>query len=74
MVFSLSLIPLPSAAVELVGTDPVEKIRELKQKDGEDIWLCGGGELAGLLRPEIDRPIVKLSPDHHRHRHPAARP
>ncbi len=62
VVFSRSLTSLPGAAVELVGTDPVEKVRELKQGDGKDIWLCGGGELAGLLYPEIDRLIVKLSP------------
>ncbi|MEU1376023.1 dihydrofolate reductase family protein [Streptomyces triculaminicus] len=62
VVFSRSLTSVPGTAVELVGTDPVEKVRELKQEDGKDIWLCGGGELAGLLQPEIDRLIVKLSP------------
>lgn len=31
-------------------------------KDGKDIWLCGGGKLAGALRPEIDVLVVKLHP------------
>ncbi|MEU7578308.1 dihydrofolate reductase family protein [Streptomyces sp. NPDC041068] len=62
IVFSRTLTESPAPAVELVATDPVEKVRELKQEDGKDIWLCGGGELAGALRGEIDRLIVKLSP------------
>ncbi|MWA08215.1 dihydrofolate reductase family protein [Streptomyces sp. BA2] len=35
---------------------------ELKQEDGKDIWLCGGGELAGVLFSEIDQLVVKLAP------------
>ncbi|WP_248958442.1 dihydrofolate reductase family protein [Sphaerisporangium perillae] len=37
-------------------------VRELKRDGGKDIWLVGGGELAGVLYGEIDRVIVKLSP------------
>lgn len=62
VVFSRTLTSAPSPAVELVATDPVEKVRELKQQDGKDIWLCGGGELAGALYPEIDQLVVKLAP------------
>ncbi|MFF1381896.1 dihydrofolate reductase family protein [Streptomyces sp. NPDC058308] len=61
-VFSRTLTTSPDPGVELVATDPVEKVRELKRQEGKDIWLCGGGELAGVLRGEIDRLVVKLGP------------
>ena len=48
--------------IEVVDTDPVAKIRELKQEDGKDIWLVGGATLAGALHGEIDRLVVKLGP------------
>jgi dihydrofolate reductase len=53
---------LQSEHVEVVATDPVEKVRELKQESGKDIWLVGGAALAGALYGEIDRQIVKLGP------------
>ncbi|MEU5577277.1 dihydrofolate reductase family protein [Streptomyces huasconensis] len=61
-VFTRTLTESPDPRVELVATDPVAKVRELKREDGKDIWLCGGGELAGALRGEIDRLVVKLAP------------
>ncbi|NMM92106.1 riboflavin biosynthesis protein RibD [Rhodococcus sp. SRB_17] len=42
--------------------DPMATVRTLKQEDGLDIWLCGGGELAGTLLPEIDRLVLKRNP------------
>jgi dihydrofolate reductase len=48
--------------VEVVATDPVAKVHELKAEDGKDIWLLGGATLAGALYDEIDRLIVKLAP------------
>lgn len=45
-----------------VSTDPVELIRTLKNESGMDIWLAGGGKLAGALLPEIDQLIVKRYP------------
>ncbi|MFC0675861.1 dihydrofolate reductase family protein [Brachybacterium hainanense] len=62
LVFSTSLEQLPSAEVELVRTDPVQRVRALKAEAGRGIWLVGGGTLASALRAEIDELIVKLSP------------
>ncbi|MGW7537022.1 dihydrofolate reductase family protein [Amycolatopsis sp. NPDC054798] len=61
-VFSRTMTEAPGPAVQLVSTDPVEKIRELKKEDGKDIWLCGGGALAGALRDEVDEIHLKLNP------------
>ncbi|MEU1570400.1 dihydrofolate reductase family protein [Streptomyces collinus] len=51
-------------AVTVVPGDPLTLVRELKrEKDsGADIWLCGGGKLAGALLPEIDELVVKRYP------------
>ncbi|MBQ0986872.1 dihydrofolate reductase [Streptomyces sp. F63] len=68
LVVSRTLSESPDPAVELVPEDPVGKVRELKREtgrdggDGKDIWLIGGGELAGALYGEIDELIIKLSP------------
>lgn len=45
-----------------ITRDPVARIRELKQQDGLDIYLCGGGNLAGQLLTEIDRLVLKRNP------------
>ncbi|MBT0568498.1 dihydrofolate reductase family protein [Williamsia sp. CHRR-6] len=42
--------------------DPARTVRELKQLAGLDIWLCGGGTLAGALLTEIDRLVLKRNP------------
>jgi dihydrofolate reductase len=62
VVFSRTLTESPDPAVELVGTDPVAYVRELKRQPGRGIWLIGGAELAAALRPEIDRLIIKRAP------------
>ncbi|MFD7659119.1 dihydrofolate reductase family protein [Actinosynnema sp. NPDC059797] len=62
VVFSRTLAASPDPAVEVVAGDPVAEVRALKRQDGKDIWLIGGGALAGALYPEIDRLIVKLAP------------
>ncbi|WP_327354992.1 dihydrofolate reductase family protein [Streptomyces sp. NBC_01304] len=62
LVFSQSLTESPDPGIELVNGDALAKVRELKQEDGKDIWLMGGGELAGALYSEIDQVIVKLAP------------
>ncbi|MEV8375424.1 dihydrofolate reductase family protein [Kribbella sp. NPDC056861] len=61
-VFSRSRSAGPDPSVEFVATDPLEKVRKLKQADGLGIWLCGGGHLAQTLWPEIDRLVVKVNP------------
>lgn len=33
--------------ITIVSEDVIETIRELKGKDGKDIWIMGGGQLAG---------------------------
>lgn len=43
-------------------SDPLGTVRAPKQQDGLDIWLCGGGTLAGDLLPEIDRLVLKRNP------------
>ncbi|MFF7214526.1 dihydrofolate reductase family protein [Streptomyces sp. NPDC008238] len=61
-VVSGSMDASPDPAVELVTGDPVEFVRGLKRQDGAGIWLCGGGRLAGSLRPEVDELVVKINP------------
>ncbi|MFF7341130.1 dihydrofolate reductase family protein [Streptomyces sp. NPDC008163] len=62
LVFSRTLGESPDPAVEVVATDPAARVRELKQEDGKDIWLVGGGTMAASLHAEIDTLILKLSP------------
>jgi len=62
VVFSRSLDDPGEANVEVVGTDPVARVRQLKAEDGLGIYLAGGASLAGVLLDEIDRLIVKKYP------------
>ncbi len=62
VVFSRSLEDPGEANVEVVGTDPVARVRQLKAEDGLGIYLAGGASLAGVLLDEIDRLIVKKYP------------
>jgi len=52
----------PDPAVTVVADDPVATVRELKAEDGLDIYLAGGGRLAGALLDEIDELVVKQYP------------
>ncbi len=61
-VVSSTLPESPDPAIELVSEDPLGFVRELKRQPGEGIWLCGGGELAHALLPEIDQIFLKLYP------------
>jgi dihydrofolate reductase len=60
--FSRSLERRPDPNVEIVSTDAISKVRELKRETGKDIWLCGGAKLASALFPEIDGLILKVNP------------
>ncbi|MFD0904150.1 dihydrofolate reductase family protein [Actinomadura sediminis] len=62
VVFSRTMTESPDPAVRLVSGDPVATVRELKEEDGKDIWIVGGGALAGALYAEIDRLVVKMAP------------
>ncbi|MFE3292271.1 dihydrofolate reductase family protein [Rhodococcus sp. NPDC059234] len=48
--------------VEVTVGDPAGLVRRLKQEEGKDIYLAGGGKLAASVLPEIDEMIVKLYP------------
>jgi dihydrofolate reductase len=49
-------------AVEIISSDVVGRIRELKAEDGKDIYLIGGSRLAGSLLGEIDSLVLKVYP------------
>lgn len=54
---------LPEAEnLRVTDEDPAAVVQELKQQEGRDIWLCGGGRLATQLRGEIDRLVLKRQP------------
>jgi dihydrofolate reductase len=62
-VFSRTLADLDPTVTFVGGdTDPAEFVRDLKRRDGLDIWLCGGGRLAAQLADEIDELILKVHP------------
>ncbi|MET8773439.1 dihydrofolate reductase family protein [Nocardia sp. NPDC050713] len=61
-VVSSTLGRIEDPTVELVDGDPAGLVRRLKQEDGMDIWLAGGGKLAGALVEEIDELVVKSYP------------
>lgn len=47
-----------------IADDAVQLATELRARDGKDVWLCGGGQVAGeLLRAGlVDELVVKLNP------------
>ncbi|MYW04534.1 dihydrofolate reductase family protein [Streptomyces sp. SID3343] len=61
-VVSSTIAPDIDPAVTVVRENPLALVRDLKREEGQDIWLCGGGLLAGTLLPEIDELIVKSYP------------
>jgi dihydrofolate reductase len=63
-VFSDNLhIENPDANLHICPLD-IEIIKNLKQQEGKDIYLCGGGELANwlLAHQQIDVLKIKLNP------------
>jgi dihydrofolate reductase len=62
-VFSRTLADLDPGVTFVGGDkDPAAFVRDLKRRDGLDIWLCGGGQLAAQLVDEIDELILKFNP------------
>lgn len=61
VVFSLSL-PAREGRLRITAHGPVAVVRKLKQQSGADIWLCGGGVIAGQLLGEVDELVVKINP------------
>ncbi|MFD9719844.1 dihydrofolate reductase family protein [Streptomyces sp. NPDC059076] len=62
IVVSRTLTESPDPQVEIVSADPVGRIRELKKEEGLSIYLCGGANLAGQLRDEVDELVIKTYP------------
>ena len=63
-VFSNSLDFNQTEAVKLVKSNTIEYVKDLKNSEGGDIWLCGGGELAGALFENdlIEKLTLKVNP------------
>ena len=63
-VFSRSAQFGSNERVQLVKEGVIEFVKQLKTEEGKDIWLCGGGALAGtLLEYELlDELLIKLNP------------
>ncbi len=63
-IFSKSLDFKSSESVTLVRSEAINVVKDLKGIDGKDIWLCGGGELAGHLLDNglIDQVFLKINP------------
>ncbi|WP_226531726.1 dihydrofolate reductase family protein [Microbacterium paraoxydans] len=62
IVFSRTLADPADPNVEVVRSDPLARVRQLKAEEGLGIYLAGGAALAGALIDEIDRLIVKKYP------------
>lgn len=63
-IFSKSIDFDSNNQIQLVSNDELDVVRQLKSEEGKPLWLCGGGELAGLLLDAhlIDELIIKLNP------------
>ena len=62
VVFSRTLPARNEGSLRVTSESPLEVVRALKAEPGKDIWLCGGGSLAGQLTPLIDELVLKVNP------------
>ena len=62
--FSRSMSQSPDENVKLVSDNAIELVRDLKRESGQQIWLCGGGNLATTLFNHrlVDQLILKVNP------------
>ena len=63
-IFSKSLDFTQTESVKLVKSNAIEYVKNLKNSEGSDIWLCGGSELAGSLFENnlIEKITLKVNP------------
>ncbi|MGW6458343.1 dihydrofolate reductase family protein [Streptomyces sp. NPDC055078] len=61
-VASRSIGRSPDPNVRIVSGDLVAAVGELKREEGLGIYLCGGADLAGQLRDEVDELVIKTYP------------
>ena len=63
-VFSRSLRESPNPRVKLVAEDALGVVRRLKEQEGRDIYLCGGGSFATQLLDAglVDEVLLKFNP------------
>lgn len=52
----------PNSSVAVTPDNAFSVVEALKDEQGQDIWLCGGGQLAGSLFGLIDEVILKRYP------------
>jgi dihydrofolate reductase len=64
LIFSTTLRFEQNQQLRVVAEDALGVVRSLKQGDGSDLYLCGGGTFAGFLLEHqlIDRLILKQNP------------
>ena len=62
-VLSRTMEKSPDPNVELVSENIIELVKELRNGEGKDIYLCRGGELATALLDEglIDEIVLKVN-------------
>lgn len=63
-VFSRSSNNRDTEFVRFISEDPADLVRELKQEDGDNIWLIGGGQINTILLNNdlIDKMILTIIP------------
>lgn len=63
-VFSRSMTGSPTENVQIISDEIGEAVRAIKNREGRDIYFCGGADLAAQLFAEdlIDELILKVHP------------
>lgn len=61
-VLSRTIADSTDPTITVVREDPLGLARSLREGDGLDVWLAGGGDLAGQLMPAVDELLLKIHP------------